>query len=148
MKIVLRRLKFWLCSMNKAPVRSARASQSFMLPIPVALITGTSSIHQHPTSWGTICLIRKNNFYTNLRGQEVTKEHFCKGPYCYTRHPTHWGLFLLILGFGFVVNGFFIILSAIAMHLLAKVTFIKKYEYAMLRHFGAPYEEYKKSVKI
>jgi len=46
----------------------------------------------------------------NLDIQHLSKETFCKGPYCYTRHPTHWGLFFLILGFGIIANAFFIIL--------------------------------------
>jgi protein-S-isoprenylcysteine O-methyltransferase Ste14 len=97
---------------------------------------------------GTVIILWAQLSYVNLDGKEITKEHFCKGPYCYTRTPTHWGIFLLMLGFGFIVNGLFIILSTVISHLLAKVTFVKRYETAMLRHFGAPYEEYKKSMKI
>src|SRR3989344_2608296 len=39
--------------------------------------------------------------------KEKRTEHFCRGPYCYTRIPTQWGLFFLMLGFGLVTNSFF-----------------------------------------
>ncbi len=97
---------------------------------------------------GTVIILWAQLSYVNVDSKEIAKEHFCKGPYCYTRNPTHWGLFLSILGFGLIANGFFIVLFTVLSHLLAKLTFIKKYESVMLHHFGAPYEEYKKSVKI
>src|SRR3989344_7730960 len=40
--------------------------------------------------------------------EEVKTEHFCRGPYCYTRTPTHWGLFFLVLGFGIIANALFV----------------------------------------
>jgi protein-S-isoprenylcysteine O-methyltransferase Ste14 len=80
--------------------------------------------------------------------EDVTKEHFCRGPYCYTRTPTHWGLLFLILGFGFVANAFFVIMLTIVSFLLSKITFIKKQEMLLEEKFGAPYIEYKKSVKL
>ncbi len=97
---------------------------------------------------GTTIILWAQFTYVNVNEKEITKEHFSKGPYYYVRNPTHWGLFFLTFGFGFIVNGFFIILSTILSHFLTKFTFIRKYESIMFRHFGALYEEYKKSVKI
>jgi len=83
-----------------------------------------------------------------LKKEEVTKEHFCVGPYCYTRIPTHWGLFLLTLGFGFIMNAFFIIIFTIISFLITKYSFVKKQEKLLEEKFGIPYIEYKKSVKL
>ncbi len=79
---------------------------------------------------------------------DVTQEHFCRGPYCYTRTPTHWGLLFLALGFGFIANAFFVIVLTIISFLLSKLTFIKKQERLLEEKFGTPYIEYKKSVKL
>ncbi|KKR78979.1 MAG: hypothetical protein UU24_C0020G0005 [Candidatus Nomurabacteria bacterium GW2011_GWA2_40_9] len=83
-----------------------------------------------------------------LKAEEVTKEHFCRGPYCYSRTPTHWGLFFLALGFGFIMNAFFIILFTIISFIITKITFVQKQEKLLEQKFGAPYTEYKKSVKL
>jgi protein-S-isoprenylcysteine O-methyltransferase Ste14 len=79
---------------------------------------------------------------------EVTKETFCKGPYCYTRTPTHWGLFLLILGFGFILNAFFVIVLTVISFIITKLFFLKKQEAVLEQKYGTPYLEYKKLVKF
>ncbi len=84
----------------------------------------------------------------NFDTSTISKETFCKGPYCYTRTPTHWGLFFLVLGFGFVMNAFFIITLTIISFIITKVFFLKKQESILIDKYGKHYEEYKKSVKI
>jgi protein-S-isoprenylcysteine O-methyltransferase Ste14 len=84
----------------------------------------------------------------NLKIENLKKESFCKGPYCLTRTPTHWGLFLLILGFGLTINALFIIIFAIVSFVFTKLTYIKKEEKMLENKYGAPYLEYKKSVKF
>lgn len=84
----------------------------------------------------------------NLKIENLKKESFCKGPYCLTRTPTHWGLFLLILGFGLTINALFIIIFAIVSFVFTKLTYIKKEEKMLEKKYGAPYLEYKKSVKF
>lgn len=79
---------------------------------------------------------------------EVKVEHFCRGPYCYTRIPTQWGLFFLIIGFGIITNSFFIILSTILSFFISKFIFIGKHDRIMIKKFGAAYMEYKKLVKF
>lgn len=96
----------------------------------------------------TIIIVWAQITTKDLDKKEVTKEHLLKGPYCYTRTPTHYGLFLLILGFGFIMNAFFIILLSIFSVIFGKSVYLKKYENIMLNKFGSIYEEYKKSVKI
>jgi protein-S-isoprenylcysteine O-methyltransferase Ste14 len=84
----------------------------------------------------------------NLKKENLTRESFCKGPYCYTRSPTHWGLFLLILGFGIITNALFVILSSIISFIVTKLIFLKKEEEILAEKYGAPYLEYKKSVRF
>jgi protein-S-isoprenylcysteine O-methyltransferase Ste14 len=83
-----------------------------------------------------------------LNVENLSKQHFCKGPYCYTRHPGHWGIFFLVLGFGLVVNAFFIIFLTVLSFVITKLVYIKKHESIALGRYGAPYEEYKKSVRF
>jgi protein-S-isoprenylcysteine O-methyltransferase Ste14 len=79
--------------------------------------------------------------------KEVKSEHFCRGPYCYTRSPTHWGLFLMMLGFGIMANAVFVILSTLFSFIIAKFVFLGKEEAILEEKYGAPYLEYKKLVK-
>ena len=83
-----------------------------------------------------------------LDEKDLTKESFCKGPYCYTRTPTHWGLFLLVLSFGVILNAFFVILFTIVSFILTRFVFIKEQEKLLEEKYGSPYLEYKKSVKF
>lgn len=78
----------------------------------------------------------------------IKKETFCRGPYCYTRSPTHWGLFLLMLGFGVLINAFFVILLTCISFFITKFFFLKKEESILAEKYGAPYLEYKKLVKF
>jgi len=78
----------------------------------------------------------------------ITKETFCKGPYCYTRTPTHWGLFLLALGFGFILNALFVIILTIISFVITKLFFLKKQESILEDKYGKPYLDYKKIVKF
>lgn len=84
----------------------------------------------------------------NLKIDSLKKESFCKGPYCYTRTPTHWGLFFLTLGFGFVLNAFFVILFTLVSFFITKYTFLRREERILAHRYGEPYLEYKKSVRF
>ncbi|OGI95494.1 hypothetical protein A2917_02975 [Candidatus Nomurabacteria bacterium RIFCSPLOWO2_01_FULL_42_17] len=84
----------------------------------------------------------------NFNIENLSKETFCKGPYCYSRHPTHWGLFSLVLGFGIIANAFFVVLSTIISLFISKFFFLKKQDAVLAEKYGAPYLEYKKSVKL
>ncbi|MBY0376530.1 hypothetical protein K2P96_00970 [Patescibacteria group bacterium] len=84
----------------------------------------------------------------NLKKETLTKESFCKGPYCYTRSPTHWGLFLLTLGFGVIANAFFVMLFSVISFIITRVFFIKKEEELLIKKYGTPYIEYQKLIKF
>lgn len=60
----------------------------------------------------------------------------------------HWGLFILMLGFGILINAIFVILFSIVSFVVAKFIFLKKEENILAGKYGAPYMEYKKSVKF
>ena len=96
----------------------------------------------------TILILWAQMTSRNLSKQNITKETFCKGPYCYTRSPTHWGLFLLLLGFGFIANAFFLIILTLISFVITKFIFLEKEENALAMKYGAPYLEYKKEVKL
>ena len=80
--------------------------------------------------------------------EEIKTEHFCRGPYCYTRVPTQWGLFLLMLGFGIIANAPFVILSTVVSFIISKLVFIKKHDKILTDKYGDVYSEYKKLVKF
>ena len=84
----------------------------------------------------------------NFNRENVNKESFCHGPYCFTRSPTHWGLFILLLGFGIIINSFFVVVFTIASFLLTKFVFLRKEEKVLEEKYGAPYLEYKKIVRL
>lgn len=82
----------------------------------------------------------------NLSKENISKEAFCKGPYCYTRSPTHWGLFFLMLGFGIIINAVFVILFTFIAFFVSRFIFLEQEEKILLEKYGTPYLEYKKSV--
>lgn len=84
----------------------------------------------------------------NLKIEKISKETFCRGPYCYTRSPTHWGLFLLMLGFGILANAFFVILTTFISFFISKFIFLDKEEKILAEKYGTPYLEYKKMIKF
>ncbi len=84
----------------------------------------------------------------DLNKENLSKETFCKGPYCYTRSPTHWGLFFLMLGFGIIANAVFVVLSTLISFLVSRFVFLDKEEAVLAEKYGAPYLEYKRSVKL
>ncbi len=79
---------------------------------------------------------------------EVKTEHFCRGPYCYTRIPTQWGLLFLMFGFGIITNSFFVIISTIVSFLISKFIFISKHDKILIEKYGPAYAEYKKLVRF
>ncbi|MFZ2149955.1 MAG: methyltransferase [Minisyncoccia bacterium] len=97
---------------------------------------------------GTVLIIWAQKTSRSLKKEVITKETFCRGPYCFTRSPTHWGLFLVMLGFGMVVNALFVIIMSIISFVFTKLTFLREEEKTLAEKYGAPYVEYKKSVRI
>ncbi|MBI3888320.1 hypothetical protein HY311_00830 [Candidatus Nomurabacteria bacterium] len=99
-------------------------------------------------SLATILILWAQSTSRNLKKENISKANFSQGPYAYTRNPTHFGLFFLTLGFGMIVNSFFIMLFAFVAFIFEKIIFLNKQEKILAEKYGAPYLEYKKSVKF
>lgn len=84
----------------------------------------------------------------DLKKENLSRESFCKGPYCYTRSPTHWGLFFLVFGFGIIANAVYIIIFSVISFIFSKFIFLRKEEAILANKYGIPYLEYKKLVKF
>lgn len=97
---------------------------------------------------GTLLIFWAQKTSRNLNKSNISKETFLHGPYRYTRVPTNFGLFFLVLGFGLIINAFFVILSAFVSFLLSKFIFLAKQEEILALKYGDPYLEYKKMVKF
>ena len=110
---------------------------SFMIPVGVVLFLFSSFL---------IFWAQKTS--RNFKKENLTKESFTKGPYSITRCPTHWGLFLLILGFGFMTNAIFIVISSVISFIITKFIYLNHEEEVLEKKYGEPYREYKKSVRI
>lgn len=98
--------------------------------------------------FGTILVLWAQKSSLSIPKENMSKESFCRGPYRYMRSPTHFGLFLLIFGFGVVVNSFFIIFFALISFFITKFFFLKKEESILEQKYGVHYLEYKKTVKF
>lgn len=109
----------------------------FAVPIGIAFLI-----------WATFLIFWAQHTSRNLDKGNITKETFCRGPYCYTRSPTHWGLLLLLLGFGLISNAFFVVLFSVASFFISKFIFINAQEKILEEKYGAAYTEYKKAVRF
>lgn len=98
--------------------------------------------------FGTFLIFWAQKTSRNIKKENISKETFCKGPYCYTRTPTNFGLLFLVLGFGLIINAFFVVLSAFISFLVSKFIFLNKQEKMLAIKYGMPYLEYKKTVKF
>lgn len=98
--------------------------------------------------FATFLIIWAQHTSRKLDIQNLTKESFCKGPYCYTRTPTNYGLLFLVLGFGFILNAFSVIVFTIVAFVIARLGFLKKQEKILADRYGQAYQEYKKIVKF
>lgn len=97
---------------------------------------------------GTFLIVWAQLTSRKLNTENLTKETFRGGPYRYTRTPTNFGLFFLVLGFGMVINAFFVILTSFISFVIAKFVFLEKEEKLLAEKYGAPYLEYKNEVKF
>ncbi len=96
----------------------------------------------------TLLIIWAQRTSRTLEHGTISKESFCRGPYCYSRMPTHWGLFFMMIGFGLMINSLFVILLTLVFFIFTKITFIRKEEALLLQKYGAAYREYKSLVKF
>ena len=97
---------------------------------------------------GTLLILWAQKTSRSLNKENLSKKTFYRGPYKYTRGPTHWGLFLMMFGFGMIINAFFVILSTVVSFFISKYIFLNKQEKILEEKYGTSYREYKKTVKF
>ena len=98
--------------------------------------------------FGTFLIAWSQHTSRNMKIENLSKETFLHGPYCYTRCPTHWGVFFLMLGFGVIANALFVVLFTLISFILTKFIFLNKEEQALAEKYGDHYIEYKKLVRF
>lgn len=98
--------------------------------------------------FGSILIFWAQYTSHHLSKENITKESFRKGPYRYIKNPTNFGIFFMMLGFGLIANSFFIILFSIVSSLIAKFVYLDKEAKILIAKYGAPYLEYRKSIKF
>lgn len=111
--------------------------QSILMPISVSFLIIAS-----------VLIIWAQNANRDLKKENLTRETFSAGPYFFIKNPTHLGLFLLVFGFGILANAFFVVIFTIISFVVTKFFFLKKEEKFLEAKYGAPYSEYRKSVKF
>ncbi|MFA6257159.1 MAG: isoprenylcysteine carboxylmethyltransferase family protein [Candidatus Paceibacterota bacterium] len=95
---------------------------------------------------GTWLIIWAQHTSRNFQNDNITSESFRRGPYSFTRNPTYWGLYLVLFGFGLVINAIFVLASTIVSFFITKFFFLKQEEKILAEKYGDAYLEYKKSV--
>lgn len=120
----------------------------FLFPLKILNHPAIQSVGFGLIALSTLLILWAQKTSRNLDHGEISKESFCRGPYCYTRMPTHWGLLILMLGFALTINSFFVALFTLIFFILTKIVFINKQESILIEKYGHPYVEYKKSVKL
>jgi protein-S-isoprenylcysteine O-methyltransferase Ste14 len=75
---------------------------------------------------GSVLIVWAQYTSAHINKENINKETFYHGPYRFSRTPTNFGLFFMILGFGLIINTFFIILFTLIAFILAKFVFLNK----------------------
>lgn len=113
-------------------------SESFSAPFGLALLI-----------FGTGVIFWAQHTSRNLgHVKDITRKNFFKGPYRYARSPTHWGLAFLFLGFGLLINAYFIILTTFVSFIVTRAVFLRKEEALLAAKYGVPYREYQRAVSL
>lgn len=98
---------------------------------------------------GTVFIFWAQKTSRKLKKDTNTGPHyFLRGPYKFLRSPTHGGLVSLLLGFGCLVNGTFIIIFTLVAAIFTKFTFLRKEESLLEEKYGEDYRLYKERVKL
>jgi len=125
-------------------IHPLRFSFPFMQPAGIALIIlGTVLIF-----WAQRASGRSAKNRSVPSPDMICKDHFCVGPYVFTRSPTQYGLALLVFGLSLLYSMTFMLATGLIALLLGKFVIIRKEEKHLAQKYGAPYLEYKKQVKF
>ncbi|MBP6884666.1 MAG: isoprenylcysteine carboxylmethyltransferase family protein [Candidatus Pacebacteria bacterium] len=91
---------------------------------------------------------RKSSHLRNLDSHKVCRDHFCVGPYVFTRLPTQYGLSAMALGLSFLEGSLFMVLCTLIAFLIGRFFYIPKQERHLALKYGEAYLEYKRHVKF
>lgn len=75
------------------------------------------------------------------------ERNFSYGPYAYSRHPTYLSIFLLMVGAGFLMNSYSILIAAFIAYTISVFTFMAKEEKRHIKKYGDLYLNYMKKVR-
>jgi len=93
---------------------------------------------------------QKVSSHKNKKSEEELKKsnktYLERGPYRFLRNPTQFGLFIMTVGFGFIINSFFSVLFAVATYIFLKLSLLKKQNKILEERHGEIFDEYKKKV--
>jgi protein-S-isoprenylcysteine O-methyltransferase Ste14 len=128
----------------------------FVVGILVDLIFPTQLFKNMYISYLGLVLIILGSFlifWLKINSKKIKKEvlekgNFSKGLYRYTSIPTHWGMFLLILGFGIMINAFFMVIITTISFFVTLPVFLKMQKNVLTEKYGEQYKEYKKTVRF
>lgn len=114
-----------------------------IIPKEIAGPTGVTLMILAPL---LILWAQRTSRQVSSKKDKLTKEDFQRGPYAFIRNPTQLSVVLLLLGFGFLMNSFFIILLTVFSFLISQFVFIKRQDKMLVENYGEEYLNYKKSV--
>ena len=84
----------------------------------------------------------------HVPAEKICRDHFCVGPYIYTRMPTQYGLFVMSFGLALVFGSLYMVIGTVLAFLIGKFIIIPMQEKHLEARYGQPYLEYKKHVKF
>jgi protein-S-isoprenylcysteine O-methyltransferase Ste14 len=91
---------------------------------------------------------RKGAKLRNSESEKICRDHFCVGPYVFTRLPTQYGISSMALGLAFLFGSFFMVIFSVTAFLIGKFVFVPKQERHLETKYGEAYLEYKKHVRF
>ncbi len=120
---------------------------SFPLEQPLGMLLillGTGLVFWAQYSSGRSAEKRQADQGTNA----ICKDHFCVGPYVFTRSPTQYGLALLVFGLSLIYGMTYLLITGIVALLVGRFVIIRKEEQHLAEKYGQAYLDYKKHVKF
>jgi protein-S-isoprenylcysteine O-methyltransferase Ste14 len=115
----------------------------FAQPIGLALIAlGTGVIYWAQHTSGKTAAVRHDD------SQDLTADHFTKGPYYITRIPTLYGLTLMTIGLGFLFMSPVMVAIPFIAFLIVRLVLVPKEEEYLVCRYGQAYLDYKKTVRL
>lgn len=86
--------------------------------------------------------------HRNVAAEKICRDHFCVGPYVYTRSPTQYGLFVMAFGLSLVYGSFYMAVLTVLAFLIGKLVIIPREERHLEARYGEAYAQYKDHVKF